>query len=78
VLGRELLELEHVVVDELDVDLLAADALEHPSELTSGVLAMVSFPGWLAEELILDRLKDRLASFERTPVPVPSNVRGIE
>jgi hypothetical protein len=68
----------HVVVEELDVDLLAADVLQHPSELVGGVLAVVSFPRRLGQELILDRLKDGLASFERPPVPVPSDVRRIE
>ena len=78
VLSRQLLELEHVVVEELDVNLLAADVLEHPCELPDGVLAMVSFPRRLGKELILNRLKDGLTSLERSPVPIPSEVRRIE
>jgi hypothetical protein len=78
VLGRELLELEHIVVEELGVDLLAADVLQHPSELAGGVLAMMALPGRLGKELILDRLENGLASLERSPVPVPSDVRRVE
>jgi hypothetical protein len=45
VLGGELLELEHVVVEELNTDLLAADSVEHPGEFAGRVLAVCPSQG---------------------------------
>jgi hypothetical protein len=71
VLSRELLELEHVVVEELDLDVFAADSFEHPSELLGGVLAVMTFPRRVTEVLILDWLK---IAFGRSLVgPVPDH-----
>jgi hypothetical protein len=77
-LSRQFAELQHVVVEEFDLDIFATHPLQHPFELRCRVLPMMSFPGRLAVILLLQRLEDRLPTLERSAIPVARDVRGVE
>ena len=78
VLSRQFAELQHVVVDEFNPDVFATHPMQHPFELRCRVLPVMSFPGRLADVLLVQRLKDRLPKLERTAIPVARDVRGVE